>query len=299
MPTHNTLPAPPVQLDARALASALGGDLAAPDSILAPGPGHSARDRSLSVKIDPGAPDGFVVTSFAGDSWRACRDHVRAAAGIERGRPAPAPSPRPARPAPDDQDRIARALAIWNAAQPVPDTLGERYLAGRGIALDLGALDHVIRFSLSCPWGRERVPALLVRMQTLPAMNTCGIQRIALTPEGQKLGKKMLGRAGYAFMAPDGIPGPALLTEGPEDALAALMRYRLPVWAAMSAGGLSRFPVIQHWTALAILADGDGAGRIAALDVAQRWRAAGRKVHILDAPDGQDPNLMIQGASHE
>ena len=46
-----------------------------------PGPGHSRADRSLSIKINPSAPDGFIVHSFAGDSPTDCRDHVRAALG--------------------------------------------------------------------------------------------------------------------------------------------------------------------------------------------------------------------------
>jgi len=54
----------------------LGGELNG-DQILAPGPGHSATDRSLSVRIDANAPDGFVLHSFAGDGAIVCRDHVR------------------------------------------------------------------------------------------------------------------------------------------------------------------------------------------------------------------------------
>ena len=46
--------------------------------VLAPGPGHSAEDRSLSVKLDAGAPDGFVVNSFAEDDPIECKDYVRA-----------------------------------------------------------------------------------------------------------------------------------------------------------------------------------------------------------------------------
>ena len=64
-------------LDPRQVAHALGGEVAGRDTILAPGPGHSPRDRSLAVKIDPSAPHGFLVHSFAGDDWRECRDHVR------------------------------------------------------------------------------------------------------------------------------------------------------------------------------------------------------------------------------
>jgi hypothetical protein len=64
------------------IAKALGGEVSG-RQILAPGPGHSPRDRSLSVRVDPNAPDGVLVHSFAADDWRACRDHVKARLGIE------------------------------------------------------------------------------------------------------------------------------------------------------------------------------------------------------------------------
>jgi RecA-family ATPase len=67
--THN-LP------DLKTAARLLGGEING-DQILAPGPGHSTADRSLSVRIDRNAPHGFVVHSFAGDDPIACRDHVR------------------------------------------------------------------------------------------------------------------------------------------------------------------------------------------------------------------------------
>jgi RecA-family ATPase len=66
----------------QSLARALGGEVRG-NQVLAPGPGHSASDRSLSIKPDPSAPDGFVVNSFAGDNPIACKDYVRSKAGIE------------------------------------------------------------------------------------------------------------------------------------------------------------------------------------------------------------------------
>src|SRR5262245_13086428 len=63
------------------IAEALGGDVANGE-VLGPGPGHSAEDRSLAVKLDSAAPDGFVVHSFAGDDPIACRDHVRRKLGL-------------------------------------------------------------------------------------------------------------------------------------------------------------------------------------------------------------------------
>ncbi len=58
------------------LAKLLGGDVCG-DGVRCPGPGHSDVDRSLSVKPDRDAADGFLVYSFAGDDPILCRDHVR------------------------------------------------------------------------------------------------------------------------------------------------------------------------------------------------------------------------------
>jgi hypothetical protein len=73
--------------DVRAIAHALGGEVLGRDCILCPGPGHSRQDRSLSVKLDPTAPDGFIVHSFAGDDPIICKDHVRERLGLEPFKP--------------------------------------------------------------------------------------------------------------------------------------------------------------------------------------------------------------------
>ena len=64
-------------MDLKALQHALGGQISH-GQLLCPGPGHSRVDRSLAVKIDANAPDGFLVHSFAGDDAIECRDYVRA-----------------------------------------------------------------------------------------------------------------------------------------------------------------------------------------------------------------------------
>ena len=63
------------------LAKLLGGDVRG-DEVLCPGPGHSNADRSLSVKPDKDAADGFLVYSFACDDPILCRDHVRTKLGL-------------------------------------------------------------------------------------------------------------------------------------------------------------------------------------------------------------------------
>ena len=63
------------------IAELLGGE-ASGNQVRAPGPGHSADDRSLSVLLDASAPEGFVVHSFAGDDAIRCRDYVRDRLGL-------------------------------------------------------------------------------------------------------------------------------------------------------------------------------------------------------------------------
>ena len=101
-------------LDLRTIARALGGDVVGAQ-VLCPGPGHSAKDRSLSVRFSMLAPDGFVVFSHAGDDPLVCKDHVRGLLGLSRrhfgaGSRPPRVEPKPREP---DPDRTASALALW------------------------------------------------------------------------------------------------------------------------------------------------------------------------------------------
>ncbi|WP_346658630.1 phage/plasmid primase, P4 family [Bradyrhizobium sp. 173] len=62
----------------------LGGQVTGPDKCSVPGPGHSAKDTSLSITIAPTAPDGFIVYSHAGDDDIECKDWVREKLGLPR-----------------------------------------------------------------------------------------------------------------------------------------------------------------------------------------------------------------------
>jgi len=72
--------------DLATAARLLGGELRGRE-ILAPGPGHSAHDRSLSVQFSSDAPDGFLVYSFAGDDNIVCKDYVRQRWGLDPFKP--------------------------------------------------------------------------------------------------------------------------------------------------------------------------------------------------------------------
>lgn len=64
------------------VARALGGEISA-GQVLAPGPNHSPKDRSLSIKLEASAPGGFIVHSFANDDPIDCKDYVREKLGLQ------------------------------------------------------------------------------------------------------------------------------------------------------------------------------------------------------------------------
>jgi AAA domain len=72
--------------DLQTVAKALHGEICNGE-VLAPGPHHSTKDRSLSVRPDPNAPDGFLVYSHASDDPIICKDYVRKKLGLEPFKP--------------------------------------------------------------------------------------------------------------------------------------------------------------------------------------------------------------------
>jgi hypothetical protein len=70
-----------VEVSLQQIARALNGEIRGAQ-VLAPGPGHSTADRSLSVTINASGDD-IVVHSFAGDDPIQCKKYVRERCGIQ------------------------------------------------------------------------------------------------------------------------------------------------------------------------------------------------------------------------
>lgn len=265
---------------ATAVAKAVGGTVIGPRRIVAPGPGHSRADRSMSVMLDSDAVDGFRVNSFADDDWRICRDHVRQMLGIpdsEHHRPnAQLSRPSPATTPVSDNSRIDIAHRLWRESVPIDGTLAAVYLLDRGLGLADEVLDgHALRFHGACPFRLQdrttvRLPSMLTAMVDIRTNEFCGIHRTALKPDGSGkanvagLGnaKKMLGRAAGACVklsADEDVSIGLHVAEGIETALACVAMGFRPTWAALSAGGIARFPVLPGVDALTIFADNDEA----------------------------------------
>jgi hypothetical protein len=305
-----------LQLDIRSLARALSGDVSGRNHLLAPGPGHSRQDRSLSVKLDPAAPDGFLVKSFAGDDPIACRDHVRAAAGL----PAWAPSsgdrasmPRPiivaTKPSEDEERKAAwlqsRVLAMWDEGRNPRSTIVQTYLEGRVLALPDEVAGTVLRFHPACPWKDEngqliRVPAMIAAMRCIHTDRLKAVHRTRLTHDGQKVDRRMLGDATEAAIKLDAdelVAGGLAIGEGIETVLAARQLGFKPAWAMGSVATMGTFPVLAGIEALTLLAEDDkkGANKKAVQACGTRWHEAGREVFEVFPKAGGDMNDAIKG----
>jgi hypothetical protein len=291
---------------AAAVATALGGDVIGPYRIVAPGPGHSPADRSMSVLLDSASDDGFRVNSFASDDWRICRDHVRQVLGISDSGHHHARLPQPSPTTVSDNSRVDIAHRLWREGVPIDGTLAALYLLGRGLRLADEVLNgHALRFHSACPFRLQdsttvRLPSMLAAMVDIRTHGFRGVHRTALKPDGSGkadvpgLGnaKKMLGRAAGACVklsADEDVSIGLHVAEGIETALACMAMGFRPMWVALSAGGISKFPVLSGIEALTVFTDHDATGMAAAAECASSWDGAGKDVtRIIPALEGSD-----------
>jgi hypothetical protein len=176
---------------------------------------------------------------------------------------------------------------LWKQSVPILDTIAAQYLSEIR-KIDLAKLpadiEQALRFHPHCPFNGTRHPCLIALMRNPIIDEPTGIHRIALTPEGHKIERRMLGCAGVVKLWP---AGPQLVVgEGIETVLAAATRIPYhdtplqPAWALLNEGALGWLPVLPGIERLIILVDNDlnGIGQRAALTCAMRWTRAGRTV---------------------
>nr|WP_137831777.1 toprim domain-containing protein [Methylobacterium sp. L1A1] len=287
----------------RAIAQALGGEVAA-GQVLAPAPGHSSRDRSMSIRLNPRAPGGLLVHLFSGGDALAAKDHVldllgwpRADEARGRDRPQPARRPEPETP-PIEADegaseRTARALAIFRETEAPWGSPVEAYLARERGLEPFEALARTVRFHPACPFaGGFRTPAMVALVRDVRTNVPKAIHRTALTLDGRKAvvggnDRLSLGpvSGGAIKLTPDEDVTLALgIGEGIESALSLRRLPEFagsPVWSLISANGIERLPVLAGIESLWIAVDHDEAGLRASQACADRWTDAGAETFLV------------------
>jgi hypothetical protein len=285
-------------MDLRSIARALGGEVSG-SQVLAPGPGHSPKDRSLSVWLCPAAPDGFRTHSHVSDPWPECRDFVRDRLGLpadgwkrahRRSEPPRRPIAGPAKAADDDAKRIADALSLWAAGVDPRGTMAERYLASRSLELGDDVAGAVLRW-------HSGIRAMLALFRSIKGDEPRAVSRRYLDPEGNKLGRKFLGPVGGAAIKLDtdeNVLSGLHIGEGVETCMSARQLGMRPTWALGSAGAIAAFPVLSGVEYLTLLGENDDTSACVVETCATRWHAAGRAVLITRAVGGKDLNDAIR-----
>ena len=284
------------------IARVLGGEVVGRDQALVPGPGHSPKDRSLSVKLSATSPFGFVTHSHSGDGWRECRDFALSRLGLSREewRGKKPQRPRPVHNDGEETKRRECALSIWRESIDTRGTLGEQYLTvERGLPNIIDdTLAQTIKFHPRCPFGKsDRAPALIAALRDVRGVidaatelgekdsveasilrdqkHIVAIHRIRLTQDGKKVDRKSLGpmEGAAAFLSSiweSFYTCSATIGEGVETMLAA---RTLGFKGCLALCGASRFRTFEppaHLCRIIIAGENDGAS-------ASAWRAAGAR----------------------
>lgn len=211
-----------------------------------PAPGHSAKDRSVSLALNG---DRVVVHTFNDTPWTEVLDDLRSRQLIDQNNylTGSAGAPRSFDPVLTDTDRIAQARTIWNLGRAIAGTLAEIHCRRRGI---LGALPgpETLRFVYQTP-----VSVYQANSRTFPALvaairgengDLVAIEITYLAPNGARadhlrVPRKTVGSPECPCavrldpLGPDLCVGEGLFTQ-----LSARDHFGWPSWALLSTSNL-------------------------------------------------------------
>jgi putative DNA primase/helicase len=200
----------------------------------------------------------------------------------------------------DSAGNQRRALELWEQGLPIAETVAAQYLAMRGI-LGPGIDREVLRFHPSCPYGeRARHPCMLALLRDIRTDEPRAIHRTALTRDGDKIGRMVLGPkdgAAVKLSPDDAVTMGLTIAEGVETALSGIQLGWRPAWSVGDAAGIAKFPVLPGVEALTILVDNDesGTGQRRAIECSDRWTKAGREVlRVIPRRSGDDLNDIVR-----
>lgn len=260
-----------------------------------PAPGHSRRDRSVSLF----ERDGRVLIHTFGDSdWRAVRDHLRDLGLLDTaGRePASAPPSEATLKVASDRARAARrdtAVALWRQGSAIAGTLSGRHCRGRGVGDALPG-PHALRHHPAAPLSvyrptRSTRPAMMAGVCDADGSITA-VEITYLTPGGRRafdlaLPRKTIGLIPACSAVRLDAAGPDLLVaEGVFTALAARRCFALPAWALLSTSNLRRWRAPPSVRFVLIAADRGPDGEASAARLAEGLAGQGLRSEIALPP---------------
>ena len=241
-------------------------------------PAHDDKTPSLSVRV---GDKSLLFKCFAGcpvrDVLREIRRLQFAVPVLPRGLASPVVRT-------GQQTNTALALQIWERAQSILGTFGERYLIGRG----LNPAGLPLRFHPRTPVGSGPAvqfrPAIIAPLCDERGLNA--IQRIFLDPQSASLARDLeapkltLGRPLGAAVRLLPATSTLGLAEGVETAAAAMILLQIPVWATLGNERLGRISIPDSVEHLILLPDVDRPGLRSAGLAKTGYARPGRTVEI-------------------
>lgn len=282
------------------IVKALGGDLYDGGSRAnIPAPGHSARDRSVSLLLKDGR---VFVHAFSNQTdWREVFDQLRQCGLIDDDKRPTGPGSaqgggagrRGRDPPATDRVRLEAARRIWDEGRPIGGALGERHCRLRGVRRRLPE-PEVVRFCSATPLAayrdtRQTRPALLFALSAADGAFTA-VEITYLAPNGLRADTLKLARKTVGLVPPssairlDPSAPEMLVGEGVFTTLSATERFALPGWALMSTRNLRTWIAPEGVRAVLIAADRGAAGEASAEILAERLRRRGVRVRIAPPP---------------
>ena len=247
----------PYTLDERAARAA--GAVQRGDELRMPCPVHDSSAETLAIRQGDRAP---LWHCHAGCDPVDVRDGLLAAGILVRQHPLPVhPAPRAA----GGRAPPRWIAGAWNRAVSLARTPADDYLRSRGLAAPWPA---------ELRWDRQR-RRMLGRVSLGTEMR--GLHA-TLLPDRQR---RTYGPVRGAAVRLAGMAGGVLaVAEGIETALAYAALTGTPTWAALSAAGMKHVQLPDGLQWLAVAADFDGPGLLAAEQLERRARDAGIAVRI-------------------
>jgi hypothetical protein len=196
-------------------------------------------------------------------------------------------TPAPKKAAPPPLDWSPRCDFIWSHTEEIAGTPVDAYLAMR---IRTQARPNDIRYL--APGILGPFPIMVARVTDIitAAPISLHFTRLKLDGSGKapvEKPKLLMTRhrksGGCIRLVPDADVTTGLgLTEGIETGLAVMAAGWSPVWAAIDAGNMAAFPVLNGIESMTIFADHDTAGLRDADACRRQWRDAGRECRIVN-----------------
>ena len=247
----------PYTLDERAARAA--GAVTRGTELRLPCPVHDSSPETLAIRRGDRAP---LWHCHAGCDPVDVRDGLLAAGILVRRHPRPpGAAPRPA----DDRSPPRWIAGAWQRAVPIARTPADGYLRSRGLASPWPA---------DLRWDRER-RRMLARVSLGAQLR--GLHATSLPGRRRRTYGPVRGAAVRLAVMDGGV---LAIAEGIETALAYGALTGTPTWAALSAAGMQHVELPDGLEWLAVAADFDGPGLLAAEQLERRARHAGIAVRI-------------------